>query len=415
MRSKVFFIINLVCVSYVGLVANEASVNLGKSIVSASRVDTPINEAPGNVSVVTQKEINLRPNYKFSDTLRGFEGLQQSKSRGMDTFDGVKIRGLSGAAVMVDGIMLNDINNNTKMLTAMNAEDIMQVEVVRGAFSNIYGSGAVAGAINFITSMPTAFETRASFGYGSALGSDFAPKNTFRGYVSIGDAFLDKRLRLKASFGTTHSQGYAADSVVVSDVNGYQGGKPTLDSNSGAIRYNIGDMGNQAYQTYDSTLRAEYDIGDVGTLSGYVRWNMYSYDHKNQRTFLTQNGTPSYGDNADVNNGKPAPILYGRHIGKEMYHQLVSAVGYKHYFVNDSHIELKFSRIDGWDKFNNPDGGKNPTSANTSINGGAGSQTNHRYETNNLFWHDTFTRLRGRFCCGERCKWLSRWKTNARF
>ncbi len=171
---------------------------------------------------------------------------------------------------------------------------------------------------------------------------------------------------------------------MVSDVNGYQGGKPTLDSNSGAIRYNIGDMGNQAYQTYDSTLRAEYDIGDVGTLSGYVRWNMYSYDHKNQRTFLTQNGTPSYGDNADVNNGKPAPILYGRHIGKEMYHQLVSAVGYKHYFVNDSHIELKFSRIDGWDKFNNPDGGKNPTSANTSINGGAGSQTNHRYETNNL-------------------------------
>lgn len=386
MRSKVFFIINLVCVSYVGLVANEASVNLGKSIVSASRVDTPINDAPGNVSVVTQKEINLRPNYKFSDTLRGFEGLQQSKSRGMDTFDGVKIRGLSGAAVMVDGIMLNDINNNTKMLTAMNAEDIMQVEVVRGAFSNIYGSGAVAGAINFITSMPTAFETRASFGYGSALGSDFAPKNTFRGYVSIGDAFLDKRLRLKASFGTTHSQGYAADSVVVSDVNGYQGGKSTLDSNSGAIRYNIGDMGNQAYQTYDSTLRAEYDIGDVGTLSGYVRWNMYSYDHKNQRTFLSQNGTPSYGNNADVDNdnSKPAPILYGRHIGKEMYHQLVSAVGYKHYFVNDSHIEFKFSRIDGWDKFNNPDGGKNPTSANTSINGGAGSQTNHRYETNNL-------------------------------
>lgn len=134
MRSKVFFIINLVCVSYVGLVANEVSVNLGKSIVSASRVDTPVNEAPGNVSVVTQKEIDLRPNYKFSDTLRGFEGLQQSKSRGMDTFDGVKIRGLSGAAVMVDGIMLNDINNNTKMLTAMNAEDIMQVEVVRGAF-----------------------------------------------------------------------------------------------------------------------------------------------------------------------------------------------------------------------------------------------------------------------------------------
>ncbi len=381
MKSKVFMIMSVIGMS---LAHDEISVNLGKSIVSASRVDTPINEAPGNVSVVTQKQINLRPNYKFSDTLRGFEGLQQSKSRGMDTFDGVKIRGLSGAAVMVDGIMLNDINNNTKMLTAMSAEDIEQVEVVRGAFSNIYGSGAVAGAINFITTMPTSFETRASFGYGSALGTEFAPKNTFRGYVSVGDAFLEKKLRVKLSFGMTNSQGYAADSVVVSDVNGYQGGKPTLDSNTGELRYNIGDMGNQAYQTYDSALKAEYDIGDVGTLSGYLRWNMYSYDHKNQRTFLTQNGNPSYGNNSDINNGKPAPILYGRHIGKEMYHQLVSAVGYKHYLPNDSHIEVKFSRIDGWDKFNNPDGGANPQNANTSINGGVGSQTNHKYETNNL-------------------------------
>lgn len=381
MKLKVFMIMSVIGMS---LAHDEISVNLDKSIVSASRVDTPINEAPGNVSVVTQKEINLRPNYKFSDTLRGFEGLQQSKSRGMDTFDGVKIRGLSGAAVMIDGIMLNDINNNTKMLTAMSADDIEQVEVVRGAFSNIYGSGAVAGAINFITTMPTAFETRASFGYGSSLGTEFAPKNTFRGYVSVGDAFLEKKLRVKLSFGTTNSQGYAADSVVVSDVSGYQGGKPTLDSNTGELRYNIGDMGNQAYQTYDSALKAEYDIGDVGTLSGYLRWNMYSYDHKNQRTFLTQNGNPSYGNNVDINNGKPAPILYGRHIGKEMYHQLVSAVGYKHYLPNDSHIEVKFSRIDGWDKFNNPDGGANPQNANTSINGGVGSQTNHRYETNNL-------------------------------
>lgn len=381
MKLKVFMIMSVIGMS---LAHDEISVNLGKSIVSASRVDTPINEAPGNVSVVTQRQINLRPNYKFSDTLRGFEGLQQSKSRGMDTFDGVKIRGLSGAAVMIDGIMLNDINNNTKMLTTMSADDIEQVEVVRGAFSNIYGSGAVAGAINFITSMPTAFETRASFGYGSSLGTEFAPKNTFRGYVSVGDAFLDKKLRVKLSFGVINSQGYAADSVVVSDVSGYQGGKPTLDSNTGELRYNIGDMGNQAYQTYDSALKAEYDIGDVGTLSGYLRWNMYSYDHKNQRTFLTQNGNPSYGNNVDIDNGKPAPILYGRHIGKEMYHQLVSAVGYKHYLPNDSHIEVKFSRIDGWDKFNNPDGGANPQNANTSINGGVGSQTNHRYETNNL-------------------------------
>ncbi|WP_301194565.1 TonB-dependent receptor [uncultured Helicobacter sp.] len=360
------------------------SVTLSQSIVSISRIDTAIDEAPGNVSVVSQKDIALRPNRKFSDTLRGYEGLQQSKSRGMDTFDSVRIRGLSGAAIMVDGIILNDINNNTKMLTAMDSSDIAQVEVVRGAFSNIYGSGAVAGAINFITTMPTAFSAKAIFGYGNALGTSFAPKNTFHSFMSIGDALLDKRLRLKASLGITTSQGYAADSVVVADVSGYQGAKPTLDSNSGALRYNIGDMGAQAYTTYDSSLKAELDTSDNGTLSGYLRWNMYQYDHKNQSTFMTQNGIPSYGNNADVDSGKPAPILYGRNIGKEAYAQLISSLNYKHYLPHDSHIEVKFYNILGWDRFNNPDGGINPTNANTSIYGGDGSQTNHKYQTNNL-------------------------------
>lgn len=368
----------------IALADDITSVNLGTSIVSASRIDTPINEAPGNVSVISEEGIKMRPNTKFSDTIRGFEGLQQSKSRGMDTFDSVKIRGLSGTAIMVDGIMLNDINNNTKMLVSMSAQDIAQVEVVRGAFSNIYGSGAVAGAINFITAMPTQFETKAEVGYGNALGTEFAPKNTFKAYMSVGDALLDKKLRLKASFNAITTQGYAADSVVISDVSSYNGAKPTLDSNSGAARYNIGDMGAQTYQTYDAALKGEYDIGDVGTLSGYLRWNMYQYDHKNPTTFITQNDAPSYGSNTDVDSGKPAPILYGRNIGKERYNQLISSMGYKHYLPNDAHLEVKFYRIDGWDKFNNPDGGANPTTANTNINGGVGSQTNHKYEISNF-------------------------------
>lgn len=359
-------------------------IHLGQSIVSASRIDTPIDQAPGNVSIITQRDVKMRPNAKFSDTIRGVEGLQQSKSRGFDTFDSVRIRGLSGAAIMVDGIILNDINNNTKMLASMSSSDIAQVEVVRGAFSNVYGSGAVAGAINFITSMPTTFESKAELGYGNALNSAFAPKHTFRGFASIGDVFFDKKLRAKFSFGTTSTQGYAADSVIVRDVSGYNGAKPTLDSNTAGNRFNIGDMGRQAYSTYDSTLRAEYDITDESVLSGYIRWNMYEYEHKDQKTFLTQNGMPSYGNNADINSGKPAPILYGRYIGKEMYNQLISSVGYKHYLPNDDYFELKVYRIDGWDTFNNPDGGASPTTANTTIYGGSGTQSNHKYEIHNI-------------------------------
>ncbi len=373
----------LLCLCGVMLAETE-QISLTKSVVSASRIDTSIDEAPGNVSVLSAQEIKLRPNAKFSETLRGFEGLQPSKSRGLDTFDSVRIRGISGAAIMVDGMILNDLNNNTKMLTAMAANDIEQVEVVRGAFSNLYGSGAVAGAINFVTTMPTEFQSAAMLGYGNALGSDYAPKNTYRAYAMIGDALLDKRLRLKLSVATTQSDGYAADSVLVGDVAGYAGAEATKDSNNGALRYTIGDAGKQDYATYDTSLKAEFDIGEVGTLSASARLNHYNYDHKDAQTYLNLNGDLSYGNNADLNANRPAPILYGRHLGKEDYSQLISAIGYKHYLPQKSTLEFRFYRIDGWDKFNNPDGTSNPTSANTSPSGGVGSQTNHKYEISNI-------------------------------
>ncbi len=387
-HTLILYYVYVVMIAHISLMADEMrNASLERSIISVSRVDTLIDEAPGNVSVIGEKHINIRPNYKFSDTIRGFEGLQQSKSRGMDTFDGIKIRGLSGAAIMVDGIVLNDINNNTKLITSMNANDIEQVEVVRGAFSNIYGSGAVAGAINFVTRMPTNFETNIMLGYGNAINTEFAPKNTFRGYVVIGDVFFDKKLRLKASLGIITSSGYAADSVIVSNVTGYDGAKLTLDSNTGDTRYNIGDMGQQSYSNYDANIRAEYDVTDMGVLSGYLRWNMYEYDHKNQQTFLRKDGLPSYGSNVDynANDKRPTPIAYGENIGKEIFHQLISSIGYKHYLQQDSFLDMKFYRIDGWDRFNNPGGrGSDNINANTTIYGGDGTQTNHKYETNNF-------------------------------
>lgn len=372
---------------------NAKQYKLDSVSVSATKIPTTIDEAAGNVSVVSKKEIEIRPNGKVSDTLRGIEGLRQSKSRGMDTFDSVTIRGISsGATIMLDGVILNDMDNNTKMITAMSASDLEQVEVIRGPFSNLYGSGALSGAINFVTAMPDKFEVKASLGYGNPFVANTAQENLVRGYFSIGDSFLSNRLKLKASYGFTTSSGYAADSTWV-----YKGDSILNNTTGGIASQNpqgvdivlIGDMGKQKYQTHDVKLKAQYDITESISIDSGLMFNYYGYKHDNHTTFLRDSkGDEVWGNNSNTctNNcsNRPMPMYFGRGIGQERFAQNIFYLGYKQYF-DDILLSVKYSRIDGFRDFNNPDGGASgEQGANTTLTGGAGSQTKDRYQTNNL-------------------------------
>lgn len=147
---------------------NNKEIDIGEVISTANRIEVDSKNAPGNTDVVNKKDIILRPNAKFSDTIRGLDGVRIPKGRGMETFDSITLRGISGGtSVLIDGVGLNDMNNNTKMLTSMSAMDLEKVEIVRGPFSSLYGSGALGGVVNFITKMSDKLEVNANIGYGN--------------------------------------------------------------------------------------------------------------------------------------------------------------------------------------------------------------------------------------------------------
>lgn len=357
--------------------------------VSASKSALTLEEAPGNATIITDKQIHLRPNSKISDTLRGVEGIRQSKSRGLDTFDSITIRGIqNGAMIMIDGVILNDLNNNTKLITALNPSDLAQVEVIRGPFSNLYGSGALSGAINFVTSMPQDFEIKASLGYGNPFLKDTAQQNLVRGFFSIGDALLDKKLKLKLSYAFSTSQGYPADSAFVypnDSILANTTGALDSQTKDGVPIKIVGDMGKQAYQTHDIKLKGQYDFENAKLEVGEY-FNLYAYDHTNQKSYLKDSqGNPFYGDNSNTstNANRPLPIYFGINIGKEKSYTNLAYIGYQHYF-SAMELHIKYSRIDTWRWFNNPDGGANALHANTTINGGAGSQQQDKFTQNNL-------------------------------
>ncbi|MBR7118457.1 MAG: TonB-dependent receptor [Helicobacteraceae bacterium] len=361
---------------------NEISdINLGEITTTANKTSSLVSESAGNISVVTKKDIAKTPNVKFSDTLRGLEGVFTSKGRGLETFDSVTIRGISGGTnVLIDGVSINDMNNNTKMLTSMNALDLERVEVIRGPFSNIYGSGALGGVVNFITKMYDELTIKASIGYGNPFQDHNAPQNLVRGFISLGDAYFDKKFKIKASYAFSTSKGYAADEAWTSSTEGSVSGYIPTKSSTGTSRYIVGDMGRQSYGTHDFRLQSKLDIGDNGELSASFNYSNYNYKHIDQKTFLSKDGKEYWGNSSGSANQNGTvgnmPYTFVGGMGNEDYSQFIESIKYKHYF-QDQILEFNISRLDGFDYWNGPN-------ADASPFGGSGKQTYTRHQKNTL-------------------------------
>lgn len=350
-----------------------------------TKLPTTIEQAPGNTTIINKHDITIRPNYRFTDTLQGYEGVLQPKGRGLETFDGAMIRGINnGALIMVDGVVLNDINNNTKMLTAMRAHDLERVEITRGASSALYGSGALSGVINFITAMPDSLAVYGSLGYGNPFSTNGAPENLTNWYLSVGDSFFNKVLRIKATYGGSFSSGYSADSAWVNTsdngINNLSGAMPSHKTDGTPILI-VGDMGHQRYNTHDARIKAQADIGTSGVLDAWVQYSSYNYIHHRQQSFLRdQSGSVAWGNKTsgftNSNANGSAPYAYVGGMGNERYNQVISALSYKHYFRNNLwHTSL--NHIYGNDIWAGPSSGASPF-------GGAGSKQDHHYNTTNF-------------------------------
>lgn len=354
----------------------------------AAKIPTPIEQAPGNTSIINKHDIAIRPNYRFTDTLRGHEGVLQPKGRGMETFDGAMIRGINnGALLMVDGVILNDINNNTKMLTTMRAHDLERVEITRGASSALYGSGALSGAINFITAMPDSLSVYGSLGYGNPFVANDAPENLTNWYLSVGDSFFNKSLRVKATYGGSFSSGYAADNAWVNasgdnGISGLSGSVPSHKTDGTPIVL-VGDMGRQRYATHDAKIKAQADIGSSGVLDAWVQYSNYNYIHHRQQSYLRdENGNVAWGNATSPNSTQgSAPYAFVGGMGNEIYNQVISALSYTHYFGSNE-WRTSLNHTYGNDIWAGPSGWASPF-------GGAGSKQDHHYNTLNV--ESTFT------------------------
>ena len=149
-------------------------------VVSASRIEQQLVNAPAAVSVVSAETIQNSPATNIGDLLRSVPGLNVTQVSARDinlTARGATSTLSTSQLALVDGrsIYLDFFGMVMWDLVPTNPNDIKQIEVIRGPASAVWGANAMSGVVNVITWSPR--ELAAQPGRGNAVTVGFGGFN----------------------------------------------------------------------------------------------------------------------------------------------------------------------------------------------------------------------------------------------
>jgi len=139
----------------VSLFAQEKEVILEKVVVTATRVETPMEEIASSVTVISSKEIERKQKTTVLEVLKGLPGLDVVQNGGVGGATSIFLRGANSehTLVMIDGVEVNDPISPGRSydFAHLTVDNIERIEVIRGPQSTLYGSDAIGGVVNIIT------------------------------------------------------------------------------------------------------------------------------------------------------------------------------------------------------------------------------------------------------------------------
>jgi iron complex outermembrane recepter protein len=284
---------------------------LEEVVVTARKRDENLQNVPDAVTAFTAETIEnagirhiadflaLTPNLNFEDGSAYYSGFLNLSMRGI----GNGQDGWPSVAYLVDGVPAD----STDSINSGSLEDIERIEVLRGPQSALYGSGAIAGAINVVTQRPTnefQFKGRVSSGNGNdeqmgatvsgpiipdtllfrltasyrndggllespsnRLGLDFIHQTLLQGRLIFKPA-ENFEMDLHASLDTEHNgSGYEDEVPSVNYMNDFS---PQYNARRGYAGYEDRQLARLA-------LRMQFDIGPVSLISvtGFSHVNQY--------------------------------------------------------------------------------------------------------------------------------------------
>lgn len=131
---------------------------LDEVVVTATKVDLPLNMAAKQVIVISKKEIERAPVRSVQDLLNYAAGVDVLQRGPHGVQADISLRGGSfdQAAILLNGVNLtNPQTGHYSFDIPVNLSDIERIEIVQGPSSLVYGASAFSGGINIITKKDT--------------------------------------------------------------------------------------------------------------------------------------------------------------------------------------------------------------------------------------------------------------------
>jgi vitamin B12 transporter len=165
-------------------------------IVTVTRTEQRVSQIGQAISVITADMLRERQSAVVSDLLATTPGITFSRNGGVGTSTSLRIRGAEAdqTVVLIDGVKLNDPSSPGGGFNFGNllAGNIARIEVLRGPNSVLWGSQAIGGVVNIVTSEPTgelSGNARAEYGWrdtGQIVGNVSGTAGPFSASVGAG-------------------------------------------------------------------------------------------------------------------------------------------------------------------------------------------------------------------------------------
>jgi outer membrane receptor for ferrienterochelin and colicins len=130
---------------------------LEQVVVTGTRTKHYIKDVPVRTEVITAREIEIKNATNLFQVLEGTPGIRVEQQCQFCNFTMVRMQGLGAehTQILINGQPIYSGLAGVYGLQQIGTTDIERIEVIKGAGSALYGSSAVAGAINIITKEPS--------------------------------------------------------------------------------------------------------------------------------------------------------------------------------------------------------------------------------------------------------------------
>lgn len=199
-----------------------AEVEIEKINVTATKTEQTLQRTPSSINLVSSEEIQQKNKFTFDEVMQDVQGVTINRTSGINV-SALSIRGSSDVAgggignrvlLLLDGRPSLTGDSKGALWSLIPVALIERTEVVKGAFSSLYGSSAIGGVVNVITKKPTykpLTEINLSYGFYDKLSDSlkFSDKLQKFGGLNILHSNTIKKFSYLANFDFKKNDGYS--------------------------------------------------------------------------------------------------------------------------------------------------------------------------------------------------------------